>query len=53
MEDGLAARTISTYIDLNPVRAGMVKNPADYRWNNYGEAVGGGISVAIILRKIS
>ena len=30
------------YIDLNPVRAGMVKDPADYRWSSYGEAIGGG-----------
>jgi putative transposase len=42
VEDGLAARTISAYIDLNPVRAGMVKDPADYRWSSYGEAIGGG-----------
>ncbi len=42
VEDGVAARTISAYIDLNPVRAGMVQDPADYRWNSYGEAVGGG-----------
>ena len=42
VEDGVAARTISAYIDLNPVRAGMVKDPGDYRWNSYGEAVGGG-----------
>ena len=42
MEDGVAARTISAYIDLNPVRAGMVADPADYRWSSYGEAVGGG-----------
>ncbi len=42
VEDGGAARTISAYIDLNPVRAGMVKDPADYRWCSYGEAVGGG-----------
>jgi hypothetical protein len=27
---------------LNPVRAGVVKDPADYRWSSYGEAVGGG-----------
>jgi hypothetical protein len=27
---------------LNPVRAGMVADPADYRWSSYGEAVGGG-----------
>jgi hypothetical protein len=42
VESGVAARTISVYIDLNPVRAGMVKDPADYRWSSYGEAVGGG-----------
>ena len=41
VEDGVAARTIAAYIDLNPVRAGMVKDPADYRWSSYGEAVGG------------
>jgi hypothetical protein len=42
VEDGVAARTMSAYIDLNPVRAGMVRDPADYRWSSYGEAVGGG-----------
>ena len=42
VEDGMAARTMAAYIDLNPVRAGMVKDPADYRWSSYGEAVGGG-----------
>ena len=42
VEDGLAARTMAAYIDLNPVRAGMVEDPADYRWSSYGEAVGGG-----------
>ena len=35
------ARKMAAYIDLNPVRAGMVKDPADYRWSSYGEAVGG------------
>jgi hypothetical protein len=42
VEDGVAAKTMAAYIDLNPVRAGMVKNPEDYRWNSYGEAIGGG-----------
>jgi putative transposase len=42
VESGTAARTIAAYIDLNPVRAGMVSDPADYRWSGYGEAVGGG-----------
>ncbi|YCM45256.1 transposase [Verrucomicrobiaceae bacterium 227] len=42
VEDGLAARTMAAYIDLNPVRAGICEDPADYRWSSYGEAVGGG-----------
>ena len=42
VEDGLAAKTIAAYIDLNPVRAGMVEDPANYRWSSYGEAIGGG-----------
>ncbi|MCX6878350.1 MAG: hypothetical protein NTW21_31735 [Verrucomicrobia bacterium] len=41
VEDGIASRTISAYIDLNSVRAGMVTDPADYRWSSYGEAMGG------------
>ncbi len=41
VDSGVAARTMSAYIDLNPVRAGMVEDPADYRWSSYGEAVGG------------
>jgi len=40
VEDGFAARTMAAYIDLNPVRAGMVEDPADYRWSSYGEAMG-------------
>ena len=43
VESGIAARTMAAYIDLNPVRAGMVSDPADYRWSSYGEAVGGGL----------
>ena len=42
VEDGLAARTMAAYIDLNPVRARIVSDPAKYRWSGYGEAVGGG-----------
>ncbi|MCX6847080.1 MAG: hypothetical protein NTU84_11130, partial [Verrucomicrobia bacterium] len=42
VEDGVAARTMAAYIDLNPVRAGMVTDPAEYRWSSYGEAIGGG-----------
>ena len=33
--------TMAAYIDLNPVRAGMVTDPAEYRWSGYGEAMAG------------
>ncbi len=42
VEEGVAARAMAAYIDLNPVRAGMVQDPALYRWSSYGEAMGGG-----------
>jgi REP element-mobilizing transposase RayT len=41
VEDGEALRTMALYIDLNPVRAGLVEEPKDYRWTGYGEAMGG------------
>lgn len=44
---GHAARVVGAYIDLNPVRAGIVKDPADYRWSSYGAAAGGGDSEAM------
>jgi len=36
-----ALLTMAAYIDLNPVRAGMVSDPKDYPWCGYGEAVAG------------
>ncbi len=41
VQDGEALRTIACYIDLNPVRAGLVEDPMDYRWCGYAEAVAG------------
>lgn len=32
---------VAAYIDLNSVRAGLVDEPADYRWSGYGAAVSG------------
>ena len=34
-------RTMAAYIDLNPVRAGIVDDPKDYRFCGYAEAVAG------------
>jgi len=41
---GWGTKVIAAYIDLNPLRAGMVQDPAEYRYSSYGEAVakGGG-----------
>ena len=50
---GNALAMTAAYIDLNPVRAGLVKDPKDYRWCGYAEAlVGikmarGGIELAV------
>jgi REP element-mobilizing transposase RayT len=41
VENGPALRTVAAYIDLNPVRAGMVSDPKDYRFCGYAEAVAG------------
>lgn len=41
VEDGLALRAMAAYIEMNPVRAGMVDDPKDYRFCGLGEAMGG------------
>lgn len=33
--------TVSRYIHLNPVRAGIVSRPEDYRWSNYADLLAG------------
>jgi hypothetical protein len=38
---GEPLHTMAAYIDLNPVRAGLVEDPKDYRWCGYAEAVSG------------
>lgn len=38
---GEVLATMAAYIDLNPVRAGIVKDPADDRWCGYAEAMSG------------
>jgi hypothetical protein len=38
---GRAVRVVAAYIDLNPVRAGLVDDPKDYRFCGYSEAVAG------------
>ncbi len=40
---GNPLQTMAAYIDLNPVRAGLVEDPKDYRWCGYAEAVAGNL----------
>jgi REP element-mobilizing transposase RayT len=36
-----ALKTVAAYIDLNPVRAGLVADPGEYRWCSYFDALNG------------
>ncbi len=49
---GDALATIAAYIDLNPVRAGIVSDPKDYRFSGYGEACGGSAKAREGLQRI-
>ena len=55
IEDGYVARVTAAYIDLTPVRAGIVKDPKEYPWCAYSEAVAGsalaGLGIARVLEK--
>ena len=41
VEPDIALQVVACYIDLNPVRAGLVTDPKEYRWCGYAEAVAG------------
>jgi putative transposase len=49
---GQALGAMAAYIDLNPVRAGMVEDPKDYRWSGYGSAMAGRRGAKEGLRKV-
>ena len=52
IEDTAAClRTVAAYIDLNPVRAGLVNDPKDYRYCGYAEAVAGDVHARSGIRK--
>jgi REP element-mobilizing transposase RayT len=40
-ENPLALMSVGSYIDLNPVRAGICKDPASYVWSGFGQACQG------------
>ena len=39
--ENVALAVVAAYIDLNPVRAGLVKDPKDYPWSGYAAALAG------------
>lgn len=41
VEDGAYLQQLILYIHRNPVTAGVVKDPADYRWSGHGEVLRG------------
>jgi len=48
IDSGRYLLTCMRYIELNPVRAGIVTRPEDYRWSSYrGNALGGGSGVCL------
>lgn len=49
---GLALKATAAYIDLNPVRAGLVADPEDYRFCGYAEAATGAAEALCGLRRI-
>jgi putative transposase len=50
-----ALRAVGAYIDLNAVRAGIVRDPKDYRFSGYGEALGtkGGFSAYPLFQRLA
>lgn len=49
---GEPLRAMAAYIDLNPIRADMVEDPAEYRWSGYGAAMGGDVLALEGLREL-
>ena len=46
-----ALRVVSAYVDLNPVRAGLVEDPKDYAFSGYGSACGGDATARVCLAR--
>jgi putative transposase len=46
LEGGRAVAAIAAYIDLNPVRAGLCRDPKEYRYCGYAEALAKGSASA-------
>jgi hypothetical protein len=53
VESGDALQSMAQYIDLNPLRAGLVEDPKEYRWCGYAEAVAGQTAAAASLTRMA
>lgn len=58
IEDDCYQLIVSRYIHLNPVEAGLVDNPADYKWSSYAAYLGmvsapDWLSADIIIKQLS
>jgi putative transposase len=53
VQSGDALMTMAAYIDLNPIRAGMVEKQEDYRWSGFSEAMAGRRTAQSAIRAIS
>ena len=53
LSKGEAQLACSAYIDLNPVRAGIVQKPEDYRWSSLGLRVRTPARAKMLLRPLS
>ncbi len=40
-DDGAALRMVAAYVEMNPVRAGVVDSPEQYEWCSFADAVSG------------
>lgn len=49
-------RTVAAFVDLAPVRSGLVEDPAEYAWSSYAEALAGnpttGTGLATLLGEV-
>ncbi len=52
VQHGVGGLAVSSYIDLNPIRAGMVERPEDYRWCGLGYRVRHGQTAERFLRPL-
>lgn len=48
-----AMMRVASYIELNPVRAGIVEEPHQYRWCSYTEALAGGKKARLGIMKLA